>query len=289
MNKELNMEIRENHNEIMIKKASGKMEAFNLGKLKASLERAGAGVDSIDIIIQDIESWVQDGVSTRELYDRAFKTLKRISTSGALLYRLKQAIISMGPSGFPFEHFIGELFKRQGYRVEVGVVVEGASVSHEMDVIATKANEQILAECKYSVKQGHSVSIQVPLYVNSRVIDIVEKLHEDSRNQDTKYSAWIVTNGRFSPDSVKYSKCKGINLLGWDYPAGNALKDLIERQKMYPITILGSITVNEKKELMRRGIVTCDLLHDQVDQWEDLGLNKRKQASVLRELTALCR
>lgn len=281
------MESRDEKREVMIRKASGKTETFNIDKLKASLQNAGAQEDVIVEIVDDIEDWVYDGISTRELYDRAFRAFKRISTGGALLYKLKKAIISMGPSGFPFEHFIGEIFRRQGYSVEVGVVVEGASVSHEMDVIATKGNEQILAECKYSVKQGHSVSIQVPLYVNSRVIDIVEKLHEDKQNLDTRYSAWIVTNGRFSPDSVKYSQRKGIHLLGWDYPQGQALKDLIEREKMYPITILSGLTVSEKRSLMSRGIVTCDLLHDQVSLLEDLGLSARKRAAVILELESL--
>jgi hypothetical protein len=135
----------------------------------------------------------------------------------------------MGPSGYPFEHFVGEIFKRQGYEVEVGVIMEGASVSHEMDVIAKKGSELILGECKYSHKQGFSVSVQVPLYVHSRVNDIVEKLQTDECYQDFNFIPWIFTNGRFTSDSSQYSRAKGINLMSWDHPSGHALKDLIRK------------------------------------------------------------
>ena len=134
-------------------------------------------------MVSEIEAWVFDGVTTSQIYSRAFKLFRQKSTSGALLYKLKQGILEMGPSGYPFEHYVGELFKRQGYEVEVGQIMEGASVSHEMDVIAKKGQELILGECKYSHKQGFSVSIQVPLYVHSRVNDIIDKLQKDDRYQ----------------------------------------------------------------------------------------------------------
>jgi len=276
----------EKHSSILIKKASGLSEPFDTNKLRTSLRNAGAREGDIEAVVAEIESWVYDGVSTSQIYSRAFKIYRQLSTSGALLYRLKQAILEMGPSGYPFEHFVGELFKRQGYQVEVGIVMEGASVSHEMDVIASKGSELILGECKYSHKQGFSVSVQVPLYVYSRVNDIVDKLKLEKQYQGFTFIPWIFTNGRFTSDSSQYSHCNGIKLMSWDHPREHALKDLIEKERMFPITILSSITKSQKSRLMMEGIVTCEQLMGNSERLEELGLGKNR-AALLRELAAL--
>lgn len=283
------MSDKQHNNEVIIQKASGKTEAFDVRKLKTSLKNAGANEDAISEVVSDIQNWVYDGVTTAKIYTRAFRIFRQISTAGALLYNLKKAILDMGPTGYPFEHFVGELFRRQGYEVEVGLVMEGASVTHEMDVIAKKGREQILGECKFSHKQGHSISIQVPLYVHSRVNDIVEKLKEEKANQDINFTAWIFTNGRFSADSIEYSRCKGIKLMGWDHPQGHAVKDLIERERMFPITILSKLSLKDKSRLMQDGIVTCAQLLEQSGKLGNMGFSKKKQNLILNELKELSR
>ena len=51
-----------------------------------------------------------------------------------MIIKLKQAIMELGPSGFPFEQFVAELLKCRGYQIKVGVIVEGHCVNHEIDV-----------------------------------------------------------------------------------------------------------------------------------------------------------
>jgi len=281
------MSANPHHKEVLVRKASGKTEAFEIEKLKTSLRNAGASEDAIDEVVSDILSWIFDGVTTAKIYARAFRIYKQISSSGALLYKLKKAILEMGPSGYPFEHLVGELFRRKGYEVEVGQTMQGMTISHEMDVIAKKGNTMILGECKFSHKQGNSVGIQVPLYVHSRVNDIVEKLKQQKENQSVSFSAQIFTNGRFSSDSIEYSKQKGIQLMGWDFPGGSALKDLIEKEKIFPITILTKLNKAEKKALMEDGIVTCDQLFRQASILERMGMSARKKNLVVKELKAL--
>jgi hypothetical protein len=273
--------------QIRIKKASGELESFDPQKLIASLRNSGAQEDAIDEIVKDITEWVYDGVSTRKLYSRAYSLLNRISKSGAMLYRLKKAIIDLGPSGYPFEHFVGEIFRRRGYEVEVSKIVQGASITHEMDVLAYRDDLQILAECKFTVNQGNSVSIQVPLYVNSRVQDIAEKWREQGRYRDIRFEAWIVTNSRFSPDSVQYSKSKGIRLMGWDYPGEDALKRVVEREKIFPITILSKLNKAEKRALIEASVVTCAQLLGETWRLDKMGLPTRKKRQVIEELEAL--
>jgi hypothetical protein len=272
---------------ILIQKASGEQEPFDVNKLKASLHKAGARDDIIAEIVADIEAWVYPGVSTGKIYTRAYKLYKQKNGFGALRYKLKMAMFGMGPSGHPFEQFVGELFRRQDYHVEVAQVLQGAAITHEMDVIATKDKVQNLMECKYSHDQGKHVSIQVPLYVYSRVNDIIEKRRQDSSFNDISFVPWVVTNTRFSGDSIAYSLSKGINLLGWDYPRDNSLKNLIERERLYPITILTHLGKQDLQLLMAEGIVTCAQLQRQTHKLEQLGISHNKQRSVMRELESL--
>lgn len=275
---------KNNNKEIIIEKASGETEPFDVSKLKASLKNAGAMDDVIGDIAADIEDWVYDGVTTGEIYARAYKLFRKRCGNKASRYKLKKALLSMGPTGYPFEHFIGELFKRQGYEVEVGKLIEGVTISHEMDVIASREGEQYLMECKFAHDQGNRLSVHVPLYVHSRVTDIVEKRQKQQQYEDISFTPWVVTNARFSSDSMEYSRRKGIKLLGWDYPEDNALKDLIEREKIFPVTILKNLTKKQRHLLMEREVVTCDQLSEEPALLKNLGLSKKKQQSVAEEL-----
>lgn len=272
---------------IMIIKASGQTEAFKIDKLEASLRNAGANEETIAMISADISSWISEGLSTRKIYARAYNLLKSINKTGASLYKLRNAIMEMGPSGHPFEVFIGEIFKRWGYAVKTAVVLQGASITHEMDVFAAKGDELSLAECKFSAKQGTSISIQVPLYVHSRVADIVEKYLEDDDNKATRYRTWIISNSRFTPDSIQYSQCKNIRLLGWDHPRDHGLKHIITEEKIFPVTVLNALVKSEKTALMARGIVTCLQLSQNPGELNRLAMNRKKQATVNKELENL--
>lgn len=249
-----------------IKKASGKTEQFNAEKLKASLLHSGAASEVIEDILSHVGDWMYDGISTQEIYKIVFQLLKKKSKSNAMNYRLKQGLLELGETGFPFEHLVGEIFKRQGYSVEVGVVVEGRCVTHEMDVIATKEWEQKLVECKYSSDQGKYVGVQVPLYVRSRVDDIIVKRKEMHKFSGLEFSGYVITNTRFSEDAIAYGECIGLHLFGWSYPPGNGLKDLISRERIYPITVLSYLTRKEKEMLMDAGVVTCRQLYEQIGE-----------------------
>ena len=232
---------------ILIKKASGDVEEFSSDKLKYSLLNAGAKNETIEKIVADIENWIYPGITTRKIYTRAFSLLRGEKTTSSLKYSLKKAILELGPTGYPFEILIGKLFEHMGYKTEVGVVVEGKCVSHEMDIIATNNTVQHLAECKYHKDQGKHVGIQVPLYVCSRVNDIISKRKEMKEYKDISFKGWVITNTRLSLDSIQYGVCNGLNLLAWNYPLGNGLKENIEKYKLYPITVLKKLTIKEKQ------------------------------------------
>lgn len=276
-----------NHPPILVRKASGEDEIFSVEKLERSLSNAGASRETIRHILADIDLWVYQGVTTKMLYQKAFSLLKKLNVPSSIRYKLKMAIMELGPTGFPFERFIGQLMQAQGFSTEVGIVVNGKCVTHEMDVIATKDSLQRLMECKYSRDQGKYVSVQVPLYVRSRVNDIVQYRQNQPQFQNHSFEGWVVTNTRFSNDSIQYGKCSGLHLLGWDYPIGHGLKEMIERLHIYPITVLSQLTMAEKQMLLDKDVVSCQELSEREKLLDDMGIQPRKKRAVLRELAEL--
>jgi len=275
-------------NKPLIKKASGEYEPFSPEKLRSSLQRAGAGEEMSAEIASDILNWIEEGVSTKKIYGRAFRLLRKKQRGTAARYSLKKAIMELGPSGYPFEHFVGHLFEFLGYSVEVGQIVDGQCVTHEVDVVATKEKEQHLVECKYHNSQGKFSSIQVPLYIRSRVNDIMETRLKLPEFSGFAFHGWIVTNTRFTSDAEDYGRCSGLNLLSWDYPRGKSLKELTEQYNAFPVTALTHLTKAHKQYLLKNEIVICRELVSRLEILETLQLSEQKQKKVVAEINELC-
>jgi hypothetical protein len=110
---------------IVITKASGEKTLFLPKKLILSLHRAGANNETIDVIMSEMESRIYEGIPTSEIYKIAFGLLKNKLRPAAGRYKLKRAIMELGPSGFPFEKYIAAILYHQGYIVKVGEIVQG--------------------------------------------------------------------------------------------------------------------------------------------------------------------
>jgi hypothetical protein len=272
---------------ILVRKASGAEEPFSVEKLENSLRNAGADAGKIEEIVSDIRSWIYPGVTTKKIYARAFEMLHREKNAVALRYKLKQAILELGPTGYVFEKLVGLIMEKMGFEVQVGQIIEGACITHEVDVIATAAGKQYFVECKYAHDQGKTVNIQVPLYVHSRVHDIINKRKSIPEYRGFTFMGWVVTNTGFSPDCIEYSRCSGLNLLGWDHPQGSGLKYLIEREKIFPITVLSHLTSKNKEDLLEQGIITCTQLRENIGLLSFLGLTQKKSAALHNELDDL--
>ncbi len=279
--------MEKNNNKIMVQKASGEKEPFDRKKLIRSLKNAGTDEKTVQKVVTEVEQWMTDGVSTKKLYTQAYRILNKKNAVSALRYKLKKALMELGPTGYPFEHFIGALFEKQGYHILVSQMVEGQCVFHEMDVIATRGESQSLVECKYANNQSSRISIQVPLYVRARVDDIIAKRKQSNAYNGFNFTGWVVTNSRFTSESEQYAKCCGLQLLGWDYPKGYGLKDIIEKVKIFPVTILSQLTKKQKTLLMDKGIVTCSYLLREKEVIKELSLTKNKERKLMEQLQAI--
>lgn len=273
---------------LLIRKASGDMEPFSSEKLRRSLQRSGAADNVIEPILNDVESWIYDGISSRKIYDRAFALLRKKTLSVASRYKLKNALMEMGPTGHPFEHFAGQVFKALGYNVEVAQILQGHCVTHEVDVIASKEKSRMFIECKYYLTTDKNANVQVPLYIRSRVDDIIKKQSTIPEFAGYTFSGGVVTNTRFTSDAMTYGECSGLKLLSWDYPVGNGLKEIIDREKIFPITVLTKLSTQDKQRLMGQGIVTCRQILETPETLDSLGIVMISREKILAEIKNLC-
>ncbi|WP_025740776.1 MULTISPECIES: ATP cone domain-containing protein [Aquimarina] len=275
-------------NDINIIKASGEEVPFQIEKLISSLQRAGADRVIIDQIVENIEGTIYNGITTKKIYQKAFKMLKGKSRVSASKYKLKKAIMELGPSGFPFEKFIGKILEMEGFSANVGVIVQGNCVKHEVDVIAQKEDKHYMIECKYHSDQGRFCNVKIPLYIHSRFLD-VEKQWEHQKGHEAKlHKGGVYTNTRFTTDAIQYGKCAGMLMTSWDYPKGNGLKDRIDKSGLHPLTALTTLSKAEKTKLLDKGIVLCKELHEKPALLEETGIDKTRHKKILEDSEALC-
>ncbi len=274
--------------DIIIIKADGAKAIFNKQKLMASLTNSGASSDLAQRVADQIESELVHNTTTRVIYKKAFKLLKNLSEVSASKYKLKRAILQLGPSGYPFEKFIGEFLKHQGFTTKVGVIVQGNCVQHEVDVIAEKDQKHFMVECKFHSSFSTKCSVKIPLYIQSRFLDIEKAWINQIGHKHKLHQGWVVNNTRFTEDAVQYSKCVGLKLLSWDYPPNKGIKTLITKMGLYPITCLLSLSKKEKQQLLARDIVLCKNLCNQPKILESINIDARRQKKIIFEANNLC-
>lgn len=276
-------------NNIKILKAFGKTESFSEEKLRRSLRKSGASEPIITSVVEEVIAHLRNGMTTKEIYKQAFDLLKQYSPPQAARYRLKQAINDLGPSGFPFELYVAELFKQEGYQVQTGVIVEGHCVKHEIDVIAQKEDLQYLIECKFHNNQGTHSDVKVPLYIQSRFVDVAAKWKLLPRHKSKVHQAWLVTNTRFTDDAITYGTCMEIGLISWHYPPTNNLRDRINRSELHPLTCLTTLTAHEKQYLLQQRVVLCKEIIANPSVLQGAGIkNKNRVEQIVQESKHVC-
>ena len=268
---------------VLITKMNGEQEPFNEQKLERSLDRVGASDAVKRKIIGLVVEKLHDGITTQEIYEYAFDLLKNDEDRpAAARYSVKRAVLDLGPSGFPFEQFVAEIFKSMGYEnVRTGVAAQGKCAPHEVDVMATHGEQHIAAEVKFHNSLGVKTDLKVALYVNARFLDLEgEGEHVDE--------GWLITNTRFTRNAARYGNCSGMKLLGWDYPRGRGLEVLIDEAGVHPITALTTINTAEKKRIMDENIVLCRQLPKDEESLQKLGLSGDTLSAVKEEVTKIC-
>ncbi len=238
---------------IQITKASGIIEDFSSRKLLKSLLRSGAEREQAEEIIEKIIPEIMPYTSTKKIYRLAHRYLGQFNRVSGLRYSIKRSLIRLGPSGYPFEKYFGELLKQYGYHVDIGVTIEGKCVKHEIDVLAVSNHDVVLVECKYRNRTENAPDVKIALYVHARFQDLMPAIR--NRYPDKSFAGWLVTNTRFTSDAIQYAECSGLKIKSWRYPEGNSLEKMIEDKKLYLVTIMSILNSAQIKRLIENKII----------------------------------
>jgi len=272
---------------ILIAKADGTTEPYNLEKLVSSLMRSGAEHGLARDISRAVEAGLYSGVTTQEIYRHAFSKLREARRGAAARYSLKRAILEFGPSGFPFEAYISELFRAEGARTEIDQIIQGACVEHEVDVVVHNGGSIMYVEAKFHNELGTKSDLKVVLYVKARFDDIKDNVYDYGGNDRKVTDSWLVTNTKFSSTAIHYAECKNMTLIGWNYPEKNNLQDMIENEGLHPVTCLTTLSNDEKKQLLAGGVVLCSSIKERPQVLKDLLGSAFDADSVLNEINEL--
>lgn len=268
-------------------KADGTVEVFEGTKLEASLRRAGASDTAAARIRHTIEASMGPLAESADIYRRAFQMLRQESRTSAARYSLRRALFDLGPTGHPFEDFVAELFKAEGWEVEGRRMIPGKCVTHEVDVYAKRGNEHLAAELKYHNSPGYKTDVKVALYVKARFDDIWQCKEEDKKVCPVDLG-FLITNTKFTKQAIDYANCSGMHLLGWSYPQGASLYDRIVASGLYPVTALTTLRKAEKRLLIDQGISTCQQIREHRDILRTIGLTPERIGTVVAEANTLC-
>lgn len=263
-----------------IKKESGETQAFSRIKFINSLKRSGLNEKLAEQILKTLRPKFNEGITTRRLYRMAHKLIRQNSQKAAVRYALPRALLSLGPSGHNFERFMGELMNRLGYDVEVGYIMKGCCVNHEVDVIATKPGHKILMECKFHNDPGYKEDVKTALYVDARRLDLAKNHKFDE--------FWLVTNSRFTSDALEYSACSGLITVSPHAEKGKSLYDLVNKASAHPIGCLSGLRKQDQSFLIDNNILFVKDLIKRPKILNKMGLKENRADLILKEARIIC-
>lgn len=274
--------------QVKVVKADNTTEYFKIEKLRRSLRRAGASPSEVNSVIGIILGEIYNGIKTQEIYRRAFILLQQVEKPAAVRYSLRRALFNLGPTGFPFEKFLGRLFAVDGYQTKVGVIINGKCAPHEIDIAAYKDTHSFVGEAKFHARPGLKTDLQVAMYSYARLLDLRERRICQEDICGIK-EFWLITNTKFTTTAEDYGACVGLKMLSWDYPRRDNLHDRIQRSGLYPITVLKSLSTAQIATLVNHEIIVCDDILKNQSVLNFLHLPPKKVSFILKEAEEICR
>lgn len=273
---------------IQIKKQSGETVPFDKKSLCRSLVNSGATQNDADEICNIITKEIYNGISTKELYEKAFSLLKNLKSSVAARYSLKRALQDLGPEGFFFEKWVAKIFEVQGYDTITSQTLTGKStINHEVDVIISNKKEDIICECKFRNDIDAKISVTTPMYFLSRFIDLKENNFTFFNRPFKPQKGYLITNAFFTTDSIAFAECYDINLISWNYPENQSIKRLTDQQGLYPVTCLTTLTKEEEQILLSKNCILVRELVKNPVLLDHFKFSKKRKELILKEAEEL--
>lgn len=270
---------------IQVKKLSGELEPFSKENILASIKRIGIPESQQQAVLNHVTSILFDGISTSEIYNHIAEFLEKSSQPFMRSkYSLREAIMKLGPSGYPFEDYIAKILEAQGFTTQTRTVVQGTCITHEIDVIAEKSTvlpTKIMVEAKFHNQLELRTNVHVPLYTKARF--------DDCKQKNNFTHVWLITNTKATIDAIAYAQCVGMKLISWSYPEGEGLRDLVEKLHMYPVTALTTLPQTYIQQLLGKNIVLCKDICTDHTILNTFDITKEEKQKIIDEVSFLCK
>lgn len=261
-------------------KADGTQEPYDRKKVLSSLLRAGYTQSQAEDVLAKTEARLYDNIQTWEIYEDIRNTLKEEKSPFAKTrYGLKQAIMMLGPTGYPFEDFIAKVLEAEGYQTQVRQMLTGKCVIHEIDVVAEKDGRKLMVEAKFHNNPGARSDLHVAMYTKARFDDI--------RTKNNIEHCMLITNTKLSTDAITYANCENYQVVGWNHPEDQSLRVVIEKHRLYPVTMLTSVSHAQKIRMLTDHIVLCKDLLENKKFIDTLNLSTSEKQNLINELNFL--
>ncbi|MGD6807954.1 MAG: restriction endonuclease [Candidatus Bathyarchaeia archaeon] len=268
--------------EIFVTKADGSKQLYNKQKIVQTSLRLGANSEEAERIAQQLELKLYDGISTRKILQLIFVLLRKPKPAVRNLFDLRRGISLMEPKP-EFEMFIRALLSHSGYTVTPNTILRGLCGEHEVDAIASKDGVTYFVEVKHHASYHALTGLDESRIARAIVEDVTEG-YIRGLSEIKIDGAMIVTNTRYSEHAINYGRCRGIIMVGWASPE-IGLRDLVESQKLYPLSCLRGISRQVRLRLVDEGIVLIkQLLMQDVGYLErKLGLTRQTALSIMEK------
>ncbi|WP_292521815.1 restriction endonuclease [Methanoculleus sp.] len=260
-----------------VTKADGTRQRFDRRKVRRTLENLGLTPGDADRIAGEVEEAVPDNIATAAVLRMIRTRARAVRPAVAHRTNLRRALALLRPKP-EFEEFVRVLLREHGYRVQTGCVLAGRCGEHEVDGIATRDGATIFVEVKHHASPHRMTGLDEGRIARA----IVEDLQEGFRSGRCVVSidgALIVCNTKLSEHAKRYATCRGIEHIGWDYPAERNLRTMIEATQAYPVTIVAGVSRAETARLAAAGILTAKQV-----AYGDAGTIARDSGIPLREV-----
>ncbi len=238
---------------VSVTKANGSKQLYDREKIIQTCLRLGVSHEVAVQIEQQVAKRIYDGISTKKILQNIFTLIRKQKPAVKHLFDLRRGI-SLMVSKPEFEVFVRVLLTHSGFHVQPNAILRGLCGEHEVDALATKDGLTYLVEAKHHVNYHALTGLDESRIARAIIEDVTEGYAQGVTTIKID-RAMIVTNTRFSDHAIAYGHCRDILQIGWASPENFALRDAVQKYKLYPLSCLRGVTTDTRLRLVNAGIV----------------------------------
>jgi len=245
---------------IWVTKADGTRQLFEKQKVIATCLRMRTSRDVAELIADQVEERIYDGIPTHRILQMVFTYLPRHHPAFSHRIDLRKAISLLRPQP-DWEHYVQLLLHELGYTVTTNQIVRGWCVEHEIDAVARKGDDTVLVEIKHHYKYHTLTDLDVCRVMRATFEDLTEGF-DRGFNPIHFNKTLIVCNTKFSTHAQQYAQCRGIDHIGWKAPTEHGLDQIIEEKQFHPITLIKGLDRTTHTKLGDQGVILLRQLRE---------------------------